>query len=375
MRKNGEPTQKIPPPSKRTAIPQLDAIRVVAMLGVFGHHLWKTVIPVPNTTLERALEPAFMAATGSVILFNIISGFLLALPHLGPERRPFEGYRDFLQKRFLRIIPPYYLALVLFTLANMLKFSYPLLPALGMLAEHLLFVNSLDYSNMFSNFSHFWYLGLLAQFYLLFPLILRVFVRIGPAGAALSIMILCWGGWGVLAWFIPETPQSPPGFAENLMHFNLPGRLPEFATGMWLASLWGPSPETVRRGIYAKPFSLYVAALALCFVAGAPFYSAMELPLLHIFYVAFSVLLFLFLFLWTPAARAGRSALIGNFSQQTYMMYIVHHPLFSYCGVTPATVTHSVSNFVLLTAILLPLTYLVAVVLNLLAAWIVKRFS
>jgi peptidoglycan/LPS O-acetylase OafA/YrhL len=55
------------------------------------------------------------------------------------------------------------------------------------------------------------------------------------------------------------------------------------------------------------------------------------------------------------------------------MIYIVHHPLFSYLGVMPSNVTHTVSNFLFLGAILLPLTYIVAVVLNRMSDWIVNR--
>jgi len=373
MLKNDAPSRESHSPSERVTIPQLDSIRVFAMLGVFSHHLWKTVIVTPQDTLQGLLDPVFMAATGSVIIFNIISGFLLARPHLGPDHRPFEGYRVFLQKRFFRIIPPYYLALVLFTLVNMVHFGLPLLPALTMLMQHLLFVNSLDYSNMLSNFSHFWYLGLLAQFYLLFPLILRFFVWMRPARAALTIIALCWGAWAIVGWFCPQSQQSYPDMWGNLMHFNLPGRLPEFAVGMWLASLWDPSVKSVRRKIFDRPFSFFVGALALFFVAGTPVVSSMVLPCIHIYYVALSVLLFLVLFLWKPAATAGQSTFIKHCSTQTYMIYIVHHPLFSYVGVMPSTVTHTVSNFLFLGAILLPLTYFVAVVLNRLSDWVVNR--
>ena len=373
MLKNDAPHSGLHSPSARVAIPQLDSIRVFAMLGIFSHHLRKTVIATPQDTLQRLLDPVFLAATGSIVLFNIMSGFLLARPHLGPDHRPFEGYRVFLQKRFLRIVPPYYLALVLFTLVNMVHFGVPLLPAFNMLMEHLLFVNSLDYSNMFSNFAHFWYMGLLVQFYLLFPLILRFFLWMRPARAALTIIALCWGPWGIVAWFCPQSQQSYSNIWANLMHFNLPGRLPEFAVGMWLASLWDPSVESWRRKIFDRPFSFYIGALALFLVAGTPFASSMDLLCDHIYHVALSVLLFLLLFLWKPAAMAGRSTFIKHCSTQTYMIYIVHVPLASYLGLMQSKVTHTVSNFLFLGAILLPLTYFVAVVLNRLSDWVVNR--
>ena len=321
------------------------------------------------------MDPVFSSASDGVVLFNIISGFLLAMPYLGPEHRPFAGYRRFLQKRFLRIIPPYYLALLVFTLANILHFEYPLRPAFDMLVEHLLFVNSLDYSNMFSNFSHFWYLGQLAQFYLLFPVILSLFTGIGPTRAALSIITLCWGGWILIAWYFPETPNSPPNFVENLMHFNLPGRLPEFAMGMWLASLWHRTAGSVRRSVLQGPFSPFVAGMALYVIGGTPLLAAMNLPFTHIYHVALSLLFFLVLLVWTPAARAGESALMRNFAEHSYAVYIVHHPLFSYVGVMPSNVPHTLGTFAILTLLLLPLSYLAARLLDWASAMPVKMVS
>lgn len=360
---------------KRSAIPQLDTIRVVAMLGIFLHHLWKTVIISPHGMLQKTLDPVFSSASDGVVLFNIISGFLLAMPYLGPEHRPFPGYRNFLQRRFLRIIPPYYLALLVFTLANILHFAYPLPAAFNMLLQHLLFVNSLDYSNMFSNFSPFWYLGQLAQFYLLFPVILCFFIWFGPRRAALSIITLCWGAWIFLAWYFPATSESFPNTAENLMHFNLPGRLPEFAVGMWLASLWNSSAGSVRQSVFERSFSIFVAGMVLYFLAGVVLSPAMSLPFVHVFHVALSLTVFLILFLWTPAAKAGESSIVRHFAELSYAIYIVHHPLFSYVGVMPATVTHTLGNFAILTAVLLPLSYLAARALEWLSALITKKFS
>jgi peptidoglycan/LPS O-acetylase OafA/YrhL len=362
-------------PLKRSAIPQLDTIRVLAMLGIFLHHLWKTVIVSPQGMLQKTLDPLFSSASDGVVIFNIISGFLLAMPYLGPEHRPFPGYRYFLQKRFLRIIPPYYLALLVFTLANIIHFAYPLGPAFNMLLQHLLFVNSLDYSNMLSNFSPFWYLGQLAQFYLLFPVILGIFTRFGPRRAALSIVALCWGAWIFLAWYFPAVPGSYPNTAENLMHFNLPGRLPEFAVGMWLASLWNPSAASVRRSIFERSFSIFTGAMVFYFLAGLVLSPTMSLPFIHIFHVALSLIFFLILFVWTPAARAGEFATLKHFAELSYSIYIVHHPIFSYVGVMPSSVTHTVWNFVILAAVLLPLSYLAARVLELLSTWIIKMFS
>lgn len=362
-------------PTERPAIPQLNVIRVLALLGIFSHHLWKTIIVEPQGPIQKVLDIVFSTASDGVILFNILSGFLLSMPYLGPEHRPFPGYRSFLRKRFFRIVPPYYLALLLFTWANILRFDVPSIPAFKTLLQHLLFVNSLDYANMDLNFAHFWYLGLLAQFYFLFPIVLGFFLLIGPARAALSIIALCWGSWMILDWCFPSAAGSYPGMAENLMHFNLPGRLPEFALGMWLASLW--SSSSVRRRLdLGKPFAWFTTAmviyvLAMTFVDS----SSMNLSLIHMDHVALSLILFVILLVGIPAGGVFESAVLTHIAEQSYAIYIVHHPLFSYLGVMPSKVTHTLGNFVFLMAFLMPLTYLVAAILNRFSAEITNRLS
>lgn len=363
----GSPVQ-----AKHANFPQIDAIRVLAMLAIFTQHLWLTVIPNPETMLQKIFKPVFTNGSDGVILFNIISGFLLAMPHLGREQRPFEGYPSFLRKRFFRIIPPYYLALFIFTIANMLRFAYPLVPALLLLAQHLFFVNSLNYSNMLTNFSQFWYLGLLAQFYLAFPLILHFFLR-GPTRAALSIIATCWGGWILIAWCLPESPNAYPDVLANLMHFNLPGRLPEFAIGMWLASIWKPQMSWGRCITSNRAFLAFLAVGGIYIIVGAPFLKTMNLPLLHIYDVP--ICIFFFLLALSPfVARAGKSTIVRNFSSHSYSIYIVHHPIFSYLGLRPSTVTHTLGNFMILAILLLPLSYLAAAALDRAAALIVTRF-
>jgi peptidoglycan/LPS O-acetylase OafA/YrhL len=377
MQQKSQGNAALSAPGGRSTISRLDVIRALAMFAVFSHHLWKTVIVAPQGRLQNTLNVLFDTASDGVIVFNIISGFLLAMPYLCPGGRPFPGYHSFLKKRFLRIIPPYYIALLLFTLANIVHFDFPLTSAFNVFLQHLSFTNSLNYSNMFLNLSHFWYLGLLAQFYLLFPCILALFLRIGAAGAALSIIVLSWGGWMVLAWCFPTTDPTYPSMAENLMHFNLPGRLPEFAIGMWLASFWNGSAPLVSRTARERAFFLFTAAMLIYFIAfaGTGFPSDMSLPLVHIFHVALCEVLLLILLVWPLIAKMGEFALLKAAAQRSYTIYIVHLPLFSYLGVMPSKVTHTLGNFFTLMALLLPLSYLMAKILDWFSAKVAEKLS
>jgi peptidoglycan/LPS O-acetylase OafA/YrhL len=343
------------------------------MLGVFLHHLWKGIILTPDGAVQWSLDLVFSAGSDGVVFFNIISGFLLSLPYLGPQRRPFAGYGSFLSRRMLRILPPYFIGLLLFSLGNIVIFGIPILSALGALLVHLLFVNSLSYEMMASNFSPFWYLGMLVQFYLLFPLVLHFFLRAGPARATLFIIGICWGSWSLLALAVPPGPI--PDMAQFLFHFNLPGRLPEFAIGMWLASAWNPKASLARKAIPDRAFLLFLLGLAFYALLGAPFVRTMVLPLLHGFHVALSVLFFMALFVWAPIGRMGGWGLVKRLSGLSYGLYIVHQPLFSYVGVIPGEVDGTLSAFFSYLIFVLPLACVVAMAINRAAARVVQTIA
>lgn len=369
------PPKESKPLQNRPIIVQVDTIRVFAMFGVFLHHLWNGVVQNPRGTLQNVLDGIFDAGADGVILFNILSGFLLALPYLGLERRPFPGSALFLRRRLLRIIPPYYIGLALLSLGNIAVFSIPVGSAVKTLLIHALFLNSFSSEMLNTNFSAFWYLGMLAQFYLLFPLVLQFFLRVGARKAALTVFSLCWGGWALLEWYASRHPGSIPDPMLYMIRFNLPGRMPEFAVGMWLASTWKPGGSLLDELPFRRGFSLLLLACALYGLLGAAFLDRMGMPFSHMYHVALCILLFMILFLLPLTAKAGRVKPMQKLSAASYSIYIVHQPLFSYFGVLPGQITSTVWVFLKYLAVLLPVSYIFAEAINRLFALIVQRLD
>ena len=124
---------------------------------------------------------AIIATTGDcgVSLFFMISGFILALPWLGPDRRPALG--AYFWRRLTRLEPPYLLSLVGLTIAYYLTKHEPT-PGLiqhllvSMAYPHTLIFNSLNPVNCVT-----WSLKTEIQFYALLPLIALVLFRATPA--------------------------------------------------------------------------------------------------------------------------------------------------------------------------------------------------
>jgi peptidoglycan/LPS O-acetylase OafA/YrhL len=317
-------------PAGRFTVPQVDALRVLAMLGIFTHHLWggRTGEGLMGASL------AFLCYLGQfgVVFFNLMTGFVLALPCLGHECRPEPGYVGFLKRRFLRIAPAYYLAAVLFTGLNFVFFSgLDVSGSLSRLLGQILFVQGLDPSSLYTNTAAYWYLTLLAEFYLVYPLILRLFMALGAARACLLVFGVCWGGLSLLS--LPSFGLQPwLQSVDSMLYFNLPARLPEFAMGMWLAAAWRPGMAPSQGAPVDRPFMVFTGALILVSVLMTPWTNELALPHALFYQVSCCAGVFVTLFLWPRVAEWGRSRWVRSVSAASYGIYLVHQPIASYWG-------------------------------------------
>lgn len=315
----------------KDALSQIHLIRVLSMLGIFLHHVWNGLRPGNlDGIAERLLDALFQWGGLGVVFFNILSGFLLALPHLGASRRPLPSCGPFMRHRMLRILPPYYLALLLFCAGNVVLFRTEWSAAVFTFLKHAVFLQSFQYSTFLSNMAAYWYLGLLVQFYLLFPWLLKLFVRFGAAQTCLLICALSWGGCEILARYLESHPDSALGMAGYLVYFNLPARLPEFAVGMWMAGAWQPGRRSPMSIPFDRGFTAFIGGSLLFVLLGMPFAWEMRLPLLGVYKAACCFVVLIALFLLPIAARWGSSSIVTRLAAASYSIYLVHQPLLSY---------------------------------------------
>jgi peptidoglycan/LPS O-acetylase OafA/YrhL len=334
------------------------------MLGIFSHHLGMAVIQDPQTMLERVVHSIVYVGKDGVIFFNIISGFLLAYPYLGPAQQSLPNYRTFLRKRFLRIIPAYYIALLVFSAANVVVFNFPAESSLRYMLEHAIFVNSFDYQTLNLNTAAFWYMGMLAQFYLVFPFVLRIFRRVGPTRGALSLIALSWGACFLASRHFSANPDSLLGTASGMMYFNLPVRLPEFAIGMWLAAIWNPAASSSRESRLSRPFRLLIAGMVLYVLICALFPVNVDDFSSYLLHASVAVPLFALLFLWSPMSQVAGFSVVRKLSKHSFDIYLVHQPILSYFGVMSGNVPGSITELLKLSLVFFPLSYLAATVLD-----------
>jgi peptidoglycan/LPS O-acetylase OafA/YrhL len=233
----------------------LDGFRGFAIALVVVYHEW-LVSGQALGWLNFIVEAGFFG----VDLFFFISGFCLFYPYaramFDGRRQP--GTRRFYERRALKIVPSYLLAIAVFAIVYRGQFSSAKDAALQVFA-HLTFLHTLSTSTFGSISGPLWTIGIEVQFYLIFPLVALAFRRF-PLAGYLALIVLSESyrvGIGAL------------GLGTSFLWINqLPAFLDVFGAGMFAAYalLWlrarRMSIRTISSAVAAAAFGLTLAALA-----------------------------------------------------------------------------------------------------------------
>ena len=318
--------------SVKKDIPQLHAIRAAAMIGIFLHHLFQGIGPLRDAYTGTFLGHAFEDLALGVAIFNVMTSFLLALPYVGEDPAPIPQYRQFLPKRLFRLCPHYYAAIALVVLGNAVVYRITSpgdwLPSA---LFHVFFLDPFRSQSFMSNTAAYWWLGLLFQFTVCFPLILRLTRRFGLARVTIIAALIAWPATELLKMWGERVPDSIIANWAFLSNFNLPSRLPEFLIGMWMADLYKRNPD--RRWLVDKPLgALLFGACGLCLVL-----SVANLRVPWFAGIAWALALFVGLFACSFVTRMGARRGVLWLSGASYSIYLAHQPVLSWLDVAVAT--------------------------------------
>jgi peptidoglycan/LPS O-acetylase OafA/YrhL len=175
---------------------ELDSLRGVAALTVVFYHFSRICPPHVDHILLHTPLRLFVAGHQAVILFFLLSGFVLTLPH---QKRAALNYGSFLLKRVCRIYLPYLGALTLAILCDKyfarhsafnnywltLTWTAPVTTHLVM--QHILFLGNYDWSQFNTAF---WSLVYEMRISLLFPFMALAVLRLRAAWMILSALLL-----------------------------------------------------------------------------------------------------------------------------------------------------------------------------------------
>ena len=152
-------------PLLRPMMPELNTLRGLACLAVLCYHGFWWYIPEGATGIERWLAIGTSGGFRGVSLFFVLSGFLITGILLDSMQR-LDYFVRFYKRRALRILPAYYLTLILLALY-------------GLQTKAFLFVSLLHIANMAPTlgiamqYGPLWSLAVEEQFYFLWPMIVR----------------------------------------------------------------------------------------------------------------------------------------------------------------------------------------------------------
>lgn len=223
----------------------IDFLRILSMFGVILIHVTSTYIYNESHYHVLGMNPAFFlnqAARFSVPLFLLLSGFSLGI---GQKQ---ESYPSFLKRRCSRILLPYVVWTLLYELSNCGFDFQAWLSRLG----HPLWLLQEFLTGQAA--PHLYFIPIIFQFYLLYPLLLRWVDRrpLQSVTWALSVTLLFQGIYYL------QSLGLIPGFQNHYLWRAFPVWIFYFVLGMALQRL---DLEVIRRRCQAVTVPLLTTCL------------------------------------------------------------------------------------------------------------------
>jgi peptidoglycan/LPS O-acetylase OafA/YrhL len=260
-----EPAPEAESKARFHRIEWLDGVRGCSALFVVLHHVYLQVFPgFPRNEGPWGLG-FLMYGHLAVVVFIVVSGFSLGLAPTRQRNDVKHGARKFYHRRAWRILPPYWIALVLSLLVDW----YLLRGELAGWPQHTAnFRSFVVYALLLQDIlpaqspnSAFWSIAVEAQIYILFPFMIVVSQRLSVWLMVASIVVLV-----VFAQLLAMTGRPFAGI-EHLS----PALLIAFSFGIWAASevnspklplpmLWIGAGLAVALGVFFGMIGIVVVA-------------------------------------------------------------------------------------------------------------------
>lgn len=306
----------------------IDALRGLAALMVVLFHvrvdLWvglKEVLAQPHLPpwirYTSLLSVPTMLGGAGVMLFFILSGFCIGLPYVGPKGHPF-AFWSYFKRRFWRIYPPYFAALALSAVIDVITLSVqPSGFDTGAYTASAFMLQNYLTGQVPSNPS-LWSLPVELELYLVFPLL---WICLQQARGR------------VWAWTLAAV-VSLLGFAGHMQGWGwCSGNFAKYwviwTAGLLLADAWRRGQirkvSLVETGVAAVGLAVgVIGELNDWGDAGLPFAWAAFFYILFKFLLAHETVINPFL--------AGKPHWLCSLGTISYSLYLVHFPFFKLLG-------------------------------------------
>jgi peptidoglycan/LPS O-acetylase OafA/YrhL len=317
-----------PTSSSGSRLGVLDGLRGIAILVVLWYHTWEwNWLDTEFNAFGRHVNLQFIPETGftGVDLFFFISGFVLFYPYARHlfEGKPLQTVQQFAYRRFIKIVPSYYLQILILTPWILAAFAGSML--FWQYVTHLTFTFNWFRSTAGSINGVWWTLALEVQFYVIFPLLCWC-MRRRPSATYIGMMVIANG-------YRLATRHCCVG--DWVVQSQMPAFLDLFGSGMFAAWLFTFLHSRVRQLSSWQP--LFTALALGGFAAyGVLLYSLYQVRVIPDWQYVWSDghltllgITFVVLTVASCLASAWWRALLGNrvlvfFSIISYNLYLWH---------------------------------------------------
>lgn len=171
-----------------------DGVRGLAALYVVFHHIWLTTYPAFPKDTGPAWASWMLWGHLAVALFIVVSGFSLTLAPQRNGDRLSGGFSTYIRRRAFRILPPYWVALVVSCLViETFTGRYTgQFVTVKSVAVHTFLLQDVIRSP--SPNGAFWSVAIEWQIYFLFPLVLMLWRRLGGTAMVVLVTIVVVAG-------------------------------------------------------------------------------------------------------------------------------------------------------------------------------------
>ncbi|RED56002.1 acyltransferase family protein [Cohnella lupini] len=211
-------------------MPGLDGLRALALFAVMGYHLH--------------LDWASGGFLG-VGVFFVLSGYLITDILLNQYRNERKlDLKTFWLRRIKRLVPAMLFVLVVVTVFLLLFDGSRLLSLRGEVFSTVFFMNNwvmifhqVSYFESFgppSPIAHLWSLAVEEQFYLIWPMLLLLGIRLAPRRGSLALLIACGAAVSAIAMAVLYNPDGDP----SRVYYGTDTRAFALLIGALLAVIW-----------------------------------------------------------------------------------------------------------------------------------------
>lgn len=240
------PIERVPP-----RLLTVNMMRAVGAITVYlSHVISLSALPLAIPTVVQGI---------GVEIFYFVSGFIITLVLL---KTPHWSGRKFLKRRLLRILPAYYVSILI--IVGLINSAFLLSPqGLMIILQHLVMLQGFNSGYRGAINGAYWMLGNIVWFYVVVALV-GSWLRTRWFGALLLVGFLLCYGWRTAVFGLGSTLNP---LLQQVWETQLPGVLDIYLIGMVVAWLYH------QRGMKAVPeqfpfWSAWVAIISGILLAG-----------------------------------------------------------------------------------------------------------